>query len=77
MTFISCVYGMFHLVYSLEVASTSELHEHAGSQKPKWLTASKIKYEKFGPKIFYSSLKCDYIGFKNLNFGSQKLRQKT
>jgi hypothetical protein len=43
-----------------QVASTSELLENqrndlvfftAGPQKPKNLTASKIKYEKFGPKI--------------------------
>jgi hypothetical protein len=55
----------------VQVASTSELLENqqstfvffsksfpfisAGPQKPQILTASKIKYEKFGPKILIPS----------------------
>jgi hypothetical protein len=34
----------------------------AGPQKPKKLTASKIKYEKFGQKFFNSMLKIGYFG---------------
>ena len=33
----------------------------AGPQKPQKLTASKIKYEKFGPKILISQIKMDIL----------------
>ena len=55
----------------VQVASTSELHENqcsAGPRKSKRLTASKIKYKKFGPKFLIplDILVAQY--FKNLNF---------
>ena len=43
----------------------------AGPQKPQKLTASKIKYEKFGPKNFNSSLKNGSFGaliFQEIEF---------